>query len=170
MQFFIQNLEEHNQVLSALRETEIEKLQGICDACVKCLKSGGKILLFGNGGSAADAQHLAAELVVRMKHHRKALPAMACTTDTSVLTALGNDYGFDKIFSRQIEAFGNPEDLAWGFSTSGNSRNILEAMKAAKFAGMATIGFSGRGGGAMSELTVQQKTTFQTSGISSEHI
>ena len=94
-----------------------------------CLQSGGKLLLFGNGGSAADAQHLAAEFVGRFLAERRGLSAVALTTDSSVLTAIGNDYGFDQVFARQIEALGRPNDVAIGISTSGNSRNLIAAIK-----------------------------------------
>ena len=97
-----------------------------------CLRAGGKLLLFGNGGSAADAQHLAAEFVGRFVRERAGLPAIALTTDSSILTAIGNDYGFDQIFARQVQALGRPDDVAIAISTSGNSPNIIEGMKAAK--------------------------------------
>jgi len=113
------------------------------------LRSGNKVLFFGNGGSAADAQHLAAELVGRFGPDRSSLPGISLSADTSVLTALGNDYGFEKIFSRQIEALGRPGDAAIGISTSGNSPNVLEALDAAKAKGIFTIGFTGEGGGKM---------------------
>ena len=113
------------------------------------LREGGKILLFGNGGSAADAQHMAAEFVGRFIPDRPALPAMSLSTDTSILTALGNDYGYDQIFSRQIEAHGRSGDVAIGISTSGNSANILAGIGAARHAGLYTVGFTGEGGGKM---------------------
>src|SRR6185436_8197606 len=116
------------------------------------LQSGGKLLLAGNGGSAADAQHIATELVVRFKKNRRALPAIALTTDSSALTAIGNDLGFEHLFSRQIEALGRPGDVFLGLSTSGRSPNILAACRAARETGMAVIGFTGATGGAMSDL------------------
>jgi D-sedoheptulose 7-phosphate isomerase len=116
-----------------------------------CLQSGGKLLLFGNGGSAADAQHLAAEFVGRFLLERRALPAIALTTDSSILTAVGNDYGFEQVFARQIQALGRPGDIAIGISTSGNSPNVLEAMKTARSQGLRTIGLSGRDGGALAQ-------------------
>jgi D-sedoheptulose 7-phosphate isomerase len=112
-----------------------------------CLKSGGKILLFGNGGSAADAQHVAAELVGRFVRERDGLPAVALTTDSSILTAVGNDYGFDRIFARQVQALGRPGDVVIALSTSGNSPNVLEGVKAAKQGKLKTIGLSGNQGG-----------------------
>jgi D-sedoheptulose 7-phosphate isomerase len=116
-------------------------------AISECLAQGGKLLFFGNGGSAADAQHLAAEFVGRFVLERRALPAIALTTDTSILTAIGNDYGFDRIFSRQIEALGAPNDIAIGISTSGNSPNVIAALKQARVQKLKTIGFAGKDGG-----------------------
>jgi len=118
----------------------------------QAFRNGKKLLIFGNGGSAADAQHIAAEMVGRFQTERKPLPAVALTTDTSALTAIGNDYGFDKIFARQISALGNTGDVALAISTSGNSPNILKGLKAAKRAGMLTIGLTGRTGGKMRGL------------------
>ena len=120
--------------------------------CIDCLKSGGKILLFGNGGSAADAQHIAAELVGRYKVERKSLPAIALTTDTSALTAIGNDYGYIHVFDRQVEALANKGDVAIGISTSGNSINVISALKLANDLGCKTIGLSGKGGGEFNSL------------------
>ena len=120
--------------------------------CVSALKAGGKILLAGNGGSASDAQHLAGELVGRLNFERPGLAALALTADTAVLTALGNDYGYERVFSRQVEALGRPGDVFIGFSTSGGSKNVLAALEAARAGGLATIGFAGRTGGAMPPL------------------
>ena len=119
------------------------------DAVLACVRAGGKLLLFGNGGSAADAQHVAAEFVGRFTRERKAVPAIALTTDTSIVTSIGNDYSFDRVFSRQVEAHGRPGDVAIAISTSGASPNILRAVEAAKAAGMNTIGVTGRDGGAL---------------------
>ncbi len=107
------------------------------------LQAGNKVLLCGNGGSAADCQHMAAEIVGRFEKERRGLPAIALTTDTSVLTALGNDYGFDSIFARQVEAIARPGDLLWGFSTSGRSPNVLRALAAAEDRGCHTLAFTG---------------------------
>lgn len=123
----------------------------IAKQCIAVLQSGGKILFAGNGGSAADAQHLSAELVSRLRYDRPGLAAIALTTDTSALTAIGNDYAFDQLFSRQIEAIGRPEDLFVGISTSGKSPNILTALRAAKQKGMLTVGFTGKCPGQMAE-------------------
>lgn len=116
---------------------------------VQALKSGNKLLFAGNGGSAADAQHWAGELVSRFNFDRPGLAGIALTTDTSILTAIGNDYGYDHVFARQIEALGRGGDLLFALSTSGNSKNILRAIEAARAAGIGVIGFTGRGGGAM---------------------
>ncbi len=123
-----------------------------CILSMETMKSGNKILIFGNGGSAADAQHIAAELVGRYKTERRGLPAIALTTDTSALTAIGNDYGYDRVFDRQVEALANEGDLLIGLSTSGNSANVNNALKVGKELGCKTIGLSGKDGGAMSAL------------------
>jgi len=115
-------------------------------AIVASLKSGGSVLVFGNGGSAADAQHFAAELVGRYEKERKAWPAIALTTDTSALTAIGNDYGFDRVFARQIDALGKAGDVAIGITTSGRSPNVLRALEAANDRGLVTVALTGRGG------------------------
>lgn len=115
------------------------------------LRDGHKVLFFGNGGSAADAQHLAAELVGRFGPDRPALPGISLSTDTSILTALGNDYGYEKVFSRQIEALGHKGDAAIGISTSGNSPSILEALDVARAKGLFTVGFTGESGGKMTD-------------------
>ncbi len=113
----------------------------------KTFRRGNKILIFGNGGSAADAQHLAAEFVNRFLFDRAPLPAIALTTDTSVLTSIGNDADFSRVFSRQIEALGSKEDIAWGITTSGKSPNVIEGLRTAKELGMTTIAFTGKDGG-----------------------
>lgn len=116
------------------------------DAIETALRQGGRVLVFGNGGSAADAQHFAAELVGRYERERRAWPAMALSTDTSILTALGNDYGFDRVFARQIEAHGRPGDVALGITTSGQSLNVLRGLETANDKGLVTIALTGRGG------------------------
>jgi D-sedoheptulose 7-phosphate isomerase len=121
-------------------------------ACVDALKAKKKILLAGNGGSAADSQHIAAELVSRLNYDRPGLSAIALTTDTSALTAIGNDYGFEYAFARQVEAIGQPGDVLIAISTSGNSPNILAALEAARKAGIKTIGLTGKSGGKMAPL------------------
>jgi len=117
------------------------------DTLQQALNSGGKVLIFGNGGSAADAQHFACELVGRFLRDRRALPAIALTADTSAVTAIANDYGFDRVFVRQIEALGRTGDVAIGISTSGSSPNVLAGIEAAKARGMKTVAFTGGGGG-----------------------
>jgi D-sedoheptulose 7-phosphate isomerase len=114
-----------------------------------CFSTGGKLLVFGNGGSSADAQHICAELVGRFQCERKALPAIALSANQAILTAWSNDYSFDTVFSRQIEALGRAGDVAWGISTSGNSRNVIEALKVSRERGLRTIGLTGKGGGRM---------------------
>jgi D-sedoheptulose 7-phosphate isomerase len=123
----------------------------VVEACVGALRSGNKILFAGNGGSAADAQHLAAELVSRYAYDRPGLPALALTTDTSVLTAIGNDYGYEHLFARQLEAVGVAGDVFFGISTSGRSPNVLKALHAARAKGLITVGMTGRAGGQMAE-------------------
>ncbi len=118
----------------------------------ECLQKGNKILLFGNGGSAADAQHIAAELTGRYKSDRRGLPAIAITTDTSALTAIGNDFGYEMVFQRQVEALAKEGDVLFGISTSGNSKNVIEALSLGRKMGCKTIGLSGRDGGAMDEF------------------
>ena len=120
--------------------------------CIDCLRNGGKILLFGNGGSAADAQHIAAELVGRYKVERKSLPAIALTTDTSALTSIGNDYGYTHVFDRQVAALANKGDVVIGISTSGNSINVINALKLALKLNCKTIGFTGQYGGGMKDI------------------
>ena len=121
----------------------------VAGACAEALRHDHKILLAGNGGSAADAQHLAAELVSRYAYDRPGLPAFALTTDTSVLTAIGNDYGYEHLFARQIEAVGAAGDVFFGISTSGRSPNVLKALDAARAKGLVTVGMTGRAGGEM---------------------
>ena len=144
-------LEGHLATIQAtfVLEADIKKA---CETAVATLKAGGKILLCGNGGSAADAQHIAAELTGRYKTERGALAGTALTTDTSALTAIGNDYGYEFVFSRQLEALGREGDLLIAISTSGNSGNVLKALELARKIGIKTIGLSGRTGGAMNEL------------------
>ena len=130
-------------------------LAGIADtarACVEALRRGNKILFAGNGGSAADAQHLAGELVSRFAYDRPGLAAFALTTDTSVLTAIGNDYGYERVFSRQVEAVGSAGDVFVGISTSGRSPNVLHALRVAREKKLVTVGMTGRAGGQMPEL------------------
>ena len=124
----------------------------VAKLCIKSINNGGKILLFGNGGSAADAQHIAAELVGRYKTNRQGIAAIALTTDTSVLTSVGNDFGYNVLFARQVEAIAQKGDIAIGISTSGTSENIIEALKLASKLECVTIGFSGKNGGEMNKV------------------
>ena len=133
-------------------EKNYENLEKMVEKITECLERGNKILICGNGGSAADSQHFAAELVGRFKLERKGLPAIALTTDTSILTAIGNDYGFDQIFERQVEALGKEGDILVGISTSGNSENVIRAVKKAKEIGIHTIGLLGKSGGKLKDL------------------
>jgi len=127
--------------------TITDQVEAAARVCINSLNSGGKILIFGNGGSAADAQHIAAELVGRFKAERKGLSAIALTTDSSALTCITNDYNYDYVFSRQVEALANNKDVVIGISTGGTSSNVVSGLKTAKELGCKTIGFSGRGGG-----------------------
>ncbi|MCG3118588.1 MAG: Phosphoheptose isomerase [bacterium] len=144
-------LEESIEAKKRVIEKSVPILESITEALINALKNGSKILLFGNGGSAADSQHIAAELVSRFRRERKGLPAIALTTDTSILTAIGNDYTFDHVFARQIEALGEPGDVAIGISTSGNSPNVIKALKTAKQMEMVTIGLTGESGGQLKD-------------------
>lgn len=127
-------------------------IQKIAEICIKALQNGKKILFCGNGGSAADAQHLAAELMGRYKMDRTALPALALTVNSSVLTAVANDYGYERVFARQVEGLGQAGDVLFGISTSGNSANVLAAVEAARELGMRTIAMTGSTGGKLAEL------------------
>lgn len=139
--------------LTALSSNDelLTRVETVASVCVSALKNGNKILFAGNGGSAADSQHLAGEIVSRFNYDRPGLPAFALTTDTSVLTAIGNDYGYERIFARQIEAAGNSGDVFFGISTSGRSPNILSALQTGRGKGLITVGLTGKSGGMMPE-------------------
>ncbi|MDD5131695.1 MAG: D-sedoheptulose 7-phosphate isomerase [bacterium] len=141
----------HEKACQNVAKNNIGDIEKITKAIINCYRQGGKVIFFGNGGSAADAQHLATELVCRLKLERKALPAMALNTNNSLLTAQGNDYGFETIFSRQIEAFAAKNDVIIGISTSGNSENVMKAIVLANKLGCTTIGFSGGDGGMLAK-------------------
>jgi D-sedoheptulose 7-phosphate isomerase len=141
-------ISEHLAVIGAIRPLA-PQLEAVARLMSECLSGGGKILWMGNGGSAADSQHLAAEFVGRFSRERRGLASIALTTDTSILTSVGNDYGFDKIFSRQIEALCQPGDIVVGISTSGNSPNVVDALRVAGARQAITVGFGGGDGGAM---------------------
>ena len=138
----------------ALLENEklIQTIAEVAEAMSRALAEGHKLFFFGNGGSAADAQHLAAELVGRYQHERRALPALALTANTSTLTAIGNDYSYERVFARQLEALGSPGDVAVGISTSGKSPNVLSAMRTAKEIPVTTVGMTGMRGGDLAGL------------------
>jgi D-sedoheptulose 7-phosphate isomerase len=138
-----------NLDLMASDDELIGLIAKVASTCVSALSSGHKVLFAGNGGSAADAQHLAAELVSRFAYDRPGLPSFALTTDTSVLTAIGNDYGYERLFARQIEAVGAAGDVFFGISTSGRSPNVLSALDVARAKGIVTVGMTGRAGGQM---------------------
>lgn len=146
------HIDDHLSTIEALR-TEIPAIEAIGRLLVETLKAGGCVFWLGNGGSAADCQHMAAELVGRFEQDRPGMASLALTTDTSILTSVGNDYGFEQIFARQVRALCKPGDLVIGLSTSGNSPNVLRALEAAREIGARTAGFSGRGGGKLRELT-----------------
>jgi len=162
--FFAAEFDEHAAVLADTRTACAEPFGRLVALAAKTIRGGGKILFFGNGGSAADAQHLATELTIRYKSDRAPIAAIALTTDSSALTAGGNDLGFDRIFARQVEALAKPGDIAIGISTSGRSANVLAALAAARAMGVGTAGLSGGTGGDMATvadplLIVPSKTT-----------
>jgi D-sedoheptulose 7-phosphate isomerase len=142
-------LEEHRHVFEATHRDIAQSFGQVLDILQDSVRRGGKLLLFGNGGSAADAQHIAAELVIRYQTDRPAIAAVALTTDTSALTACGNDFGFDALFSRQIEALARKDDVAIGISTSGRSANVLAGLREARHRGARTVGLAGGEGGDM---------------------
>lgn len=140
-------LESHSEVIGKVIDSLQDDIEKVCIVSLETIKEGNKIILMGNGGSAADAQHIAAEFTGRYKVERKGLPAIALTTDTSALTAIGNDYGYKHVFDRQVEAIAKHGDLLIGISSTGNSENVIEAFKKGKEIGCKSIGLSGKGGG-----------------------
>jgi len=142
-------LDDSVAVKTGFIKSNLDVIVMAAETLAQCLASGHKILLFGNGGSAADAQHIAAEFVNRFAFDRRPLAAVALTTDTSILTSIGNDYSYDDIFVRQILALGKPDDIAWGISTSGNSPNVVRALELARAEGLLTLGLAGGDGGKM---------------------
>ena len=146
-----QRLSDHLDVFGQTME-QMEVISDIAERCRTALTAGQKILFCGNGGSAADAQHLAAELIGRFQKERRSLAAVALTTDTSILTAVANDYGYEEVFARQVEGLGRSGDVLIGISTSGNSKNVVKAVEKARDIGMHTIAFTGEGGGKLSSL------------------
>ena len=166
------HLRESGQLKLEMAESAVDTIEAFADSVIRVLQSGGKVLLCGNGGSAADSQHIAAELVGRFQHNRKGMPALALTTDTSILTAVANDYGFDDIFRRQVEALGKKEDLLVGISTSGRSRNIVRAIEKAKEMGMTTVVLVGGNESPMADVAdlVVRVPSTQTPRIQEGHI
>ncbi len=148
----IKELKDHQQLVQKVIDLLANDIESGCEMITSAIKSGKKVLLAGNGGSAADAQHIAAELCGRFVKERRGLPGIALTVDTSALTAIANDYGYEHVFSRQVEALAQPGDLFIGISTSGNSQGILNAFEAAKKLNCKTLGLSGRDGGKMNGL------------------
>ena len=146
-EFFTAEFSEHAEVMRRTQAALAEQFAGLVRACTSSLRVGGKIMLFGNGGSAADAQHLATELTIRYKADRPAIAAIALTTDTSALTAAGNDLGFEQVFARQVAALGKAGDVAIGISTSGKSPNVLAALRLAREMRIVTAALSGKKGG-----------------------
>jgi D-sedoheptulose 7-phosphate isomerase len=146
-QRIVRELEESLRVKQQVVQEQVGVVDEIARLLVDALGRGRKVVLFGNGGSAADAQHIAGELVSKFRQDRRALPAIALTTDTSILTSIANDYGYETVFSRQVEALGQEGDVAVSISTSGNSRNVIKGVIAARAKGMMTIGFTGEHGG-----------------------
>lgn len=151
-QFWQAEFSEHQDVVTATRLALYGVFDQMLQVTTDAVKAGNKIMFFGNGGSAADAQHLATELAVRYKKDRAPIAAMALTTDTSALTAIGNDFGFTHLFSRQVEAIGKKGDVIIAISTSGNSENVIKAIEVAKTMGITVVGFSGKTGGKMAAL------------------
>ncbi len=150
MSLFAERLHEHEIMFQSLREQE-DTFARITEVLIASLRQGGKICFMGNGGSAGDAQHLATELVGRFQKERPGIASIAFTTDTSLLTAVANDYGYDRIFARQIEALCKPEDVVVGISTSGNSPNVLAGVVRARELGVTTVGLTGATGGALAK-------------------
>ncbi|MEM0139584.1 MAG: D-sedoheptulose 7-phosphate isomerase [Ferroplasma sp.] len=173
MLYTVMDLEAYrDEGIEARKNIDIVQIRKIADGIIEAFNRNGKLIVFGNGGSAADAQHFVAELTGHFLKERKALPAMALTTNTSALTAIGNDYSFKDIFSRQIEALCKKEDYVIGISTSGNSINVIDGLKKASEIGAFTLGFTGKNGGKMNEIcnSVFHAESNKTSIIQEIHI
>ena len=167
-----QHLKAHIDIVNTVGDQLVGSISESAQMLISALKDGRKILTMGNGGSAADSQHFAAEMVGRFLMERKALPAIALTTDTSILTAIANDYGYDEVFSRQVEALANPGDILIGISTSGNSLNVKRALEAGKRAGAKTIGLLGHDGGEIGSIVDLALTvpSFETPRVQEAHL
>jgi D-sedoheptulose 7-phosphate isomerase len=168
---------ESNRVKEHFVQQNVDALLEAAQRVATCFAAGHKLLIFGNGGSAADAQHIAAEFVNRFSVERKPLPALALSTDTSILTSISNDYSFDEVFSKQIKALGRKDDVALGISTSGNSKNVILAVETARDMGLYTVGLTGYGGGELSRccdlaLIVDSRATprIQETHITAGHV
>jgi D-sedoheptulose 7-phosphate isomerase len=173
----IGKLEESIRVKRAVAENKTAEIEALVNMIIASIRAGGKVVLCGNGGSAADAQHIAGEMVGKFLLERQALPAIALNTNTSIITALANDYGYETVFSRQVEALVNESDIVIGISTSGNSPSVIEAIKAAKVKGAKTAGMTGGSGGKLAEaadlvITVPSQVTprIQETHITIGHI
>ncbi len=169
----IKNIFEENKSLNEVTlKANLKNIESLAKEMIRSLKSGGKIIIFGNGGSAADSQHFAAELVGRFEKERTPLSAVSLTTNTSSITAIGNDYGYEVVFSRQLEAIAKKGDVAVGISTSGNSKNVIEAVKRAKSLGLYTASFTGGDGGKLmgvSDININVPTK-HTPRVQENHI
>ena len=161
--YIVKLFKESSNLKDSFVGENLEGIVSVIEAITAALKAGNKILLFGNGGSAADAQHLAAEFVNRFIIERPPLPAIALSTDTSIITSIGNDYDFSEIFSKQIRAIGQAGDVAWGISTSGSSPNVIKALEVAKKMGMITIGLTGKDGGQILKIVDHSLNVSSTS-------
>jgi len=152
--YILAQVREAQRVMAVMADDSnlMDAVETAARACVHCFQQGGKVLLAGNGGSAADAQHIAGEFVSRFMFDRPGLAAVALTTDTSILTAIGNDYGYESLFSRQVEALGRKGDVLFAYSTSGRSANILRALETAREVGLVTVGFTGMRDGPMTKM------------------
>lgn len=151
-ELIINQLQDHRKLMVQIENELSTTIANLAQRLIETFQIGNKLLIMGNGGSAADAQHFAGEIVSRFRIERPGLPAIALSTDTSILTAIGNDYGFERVFSRQIEALAAPGDAVIGISTSGNSPNVYRALEVARQAGCSTIGLLGKDGGSIKEL------------------
>ncbi|WP_022851659.1 D-sedoheptulose-7-phosphate isomerase [Limisalsivibrio acetivorans] len=178
MESYIRDIfEDMKEVQTRFMAESLPVIVGISTSIANCFVNGGKLYIFGNGGSAADSQHIAAEFINRFRMERPPLPAVALTTDTSAITAIGNDYDFNEIFSKQVKGLAVEGDIAWGISTSGNSANVLEGLRSAAKQGVTTIGFSGKDGGNMRGLcdhflnvTSENTARIQEMHIAAAHI